>query len=66
MTVSAFDVLVARWSGLTVAVGLLLGLIAFSRRERTREAARPVRLLVGMAILCAVLAVLGRAWPLLK
>lgn len=64
--VSTLDVLVARWSGLVVAIGLLLGLIAFSRRERTRGATRSVRVLVGLAILCAILAVLGRAWPLLR
>lgn len=69
MTVSAFDLLLSRWSGLLVALGLLLGLVAFHRRERTRKAVREqamIRWAMAGAYVCALLAVVGRVIPLVK
>jgi hypothetical protein len=52
-----------------VAIGLLLGLVAFHRRERTRKAVREqgvIRWVMVGAYACALLAVAGRIVPLVK
>lgn len=69
MTVSALDILISRWSGLLVALATLAGLVAFVMRERTRQAQREntgLRRLVAVAIICALVAVVGRIYPLVK
>lgn len=69
MTVSALDILISRWSGLLVALATLAGLVAFRLRERTRTARRESWFLqwgVTAAIVCALVAVVGRIYPLVK
>lgn len=69
MTLSPLDILISRWSGLLVAVATLAGLMALVMYEHARHAnreSRGLRAIVVVAIGCALVAVLGRAYPLVK